>query len=209
MDARPAADEPVAPRVCSRCLAEVDRHADTCWLCEEPLLQPTAPAEQAPDLFSLSTSPYEPEPHRDAGLSFSISSILLLTTLVAIIAALIAAEPWLGVPSAIIMAPILVRTAMVVRQRKAMGRTVSVLQKLALITSSLYVAVIILALACVAGIGLLFAMCAGRGPITGHGGGGDNSTAFIIALIVLAASCWTLIWIFKWIRRRYRDDVNG
>ena len=200
MDSKPTNAE----RYCPHCGAAPRPGAENCWLCEAPLGEPAAAAAQPLDPFGL---PYAVAPHEHAGFSFSISTLLLVMTLVAIVAALIAAEPGLGVSFCILLAPVLVRTAIVVRRRKEAGREVSLGEKVALIGGSFVVVNVILAVVCVAAVGSFCGVCLGLAAATGSERMWPIFMLFSGA-VSLVVSVWLIRQFSKWVAARYRRDVE-
>jgi hypothetical protein len=172
--------------VCPHCQAELERGAPQCWLCEATLGEPAQKSQP--------TS----RPSQSAGFSYSLSTMLLATTLVAICFGLLSIAPGLGIPICILLAPVLVRTVMVVRRREAAGRKVSTSEKAWLIFGSLVVANVILAVVTVAAVGTFCAVCLSAG----------NERAIPVAILIAAGvTIPLLVVLFKWVRTRYRRDI--
>ena len=93
--------------VCPHCQAAVQPDASRCWLCGASLDGSSVAPARSSDAPS----------HR--GASFSLSTMLLITTLIAICCGLLVAAPGLGVIVCVLLAPVLVRTAKVLINRKA------------------------------------------------------------------------------------------
>lgn len=212
---------------CRQCGA-VWTPAAKCWLCGEPS---AAPVEVKEELGEGESEDGEPGPlkraspgespwledeqeraeealgRRGEGFSFSLSTLLLVMTLAAVCFGLLAVAPGLGIPACIILAPVLVRTSMVVRRREAAGLSVSGPQKIGLAISSFLTVSMIIALAAVASVGTFCAVCLGIYSV-----GGDRSAnaasvaAFLAAAIV---SLLTLTAMVRLVRARFRRDVGA
>jgi hypothetical protein len=181
--------------VCPHCQAAVQADATRCWLCEQSLdgLN-VAPAR----------SPGAPS-HR--GASFSLSTMLLITTLIAICCGLLAAAPGLGVIVCVLLAPVLVRTAKVVRRREKAGVRVSSSEKIGLAATSFVVAMV---LATVVGFAAFCCFCA----VCAFAFGADSNEPGLILLgfcvgVVGLLSIWGVVKLVQWSRRRYLRDIEA
>jgi hypothetical protein len=182
-------------RVCPVCGAGVTSEQTTCWLCGAALGAAAPLAVDAPPppaaLF---------EEHRPGSISYSLGTMMLITTMVAVCCGLVVVAPGLGIGVCIVLVPVLVRTSMVVKQREAAGRPVSMGEKIGLAVVSFIVTNVILVVVLVAAVGTFCAVCLGAGseaaiPFALLIGGGAG-----IAVIVLLS---------KWVRSRYRRDIAG
>jgi len=189
-------------KICPHCGAKVLRQARRCWLCGSDVegALPAAP----PPVAKQGKIPAVARPTK-AGFSYSLSTLMLITTLVAVCFGLFSVAPGLGVWICIFLAPVLVRTAMVVRRRKAAGRPVSVGQKFGMILGSLVVAHVILAVVTVSAIGTFCAVCLGIAESTP----GPDEAAIPFAILAAAlAAILLLVLMFRWVRARYRRDIQ-
>lgn len=174
-------------------------HGASCWLCGARMDPP------ASDGARKATQARAAAPQH-LGYSFSLSTMLLITTLFAICCGLIASYPGLGVIVAILLAPVIVRTARVVRRREAAGATVSTAEKLALGATSFAAAAVI---AAVVGCAAFCCLCATCATLFGLGSG--NSEVVMIAFVaaaLAAASVALSAKLIKWSRRRYARDIQ-
>jgi len=182
---------------CPRCGAAIDAARATCWLCGAEL----GPAVAAPRAGAERTAAVAKLPPE---FSYSLSTLLLITTLVAVAFGLLSVAPGLGIIVCILLVPVLVRTAMVVRRREAAGRPVSVGQKFGMILGSLVVAHVILAVVIVSAVGTFCAVCLGiagtRGP--------DDAVIWFAILAAAFATILLLVLMFRWVRARYRRDIQ-
>jgi hypothetical protein len=178
-------------RVCPVCGAGVTSEQTTCWLCGAAL----GPAPLAVD---APPPPLPPEPFEQP-ISFSLGTLMLITTIVAVCCGLIVAAPGLGVLVCIVLAPVMVRTAMVVKAREAAGRTVTLGEKVGLVIVSFVVTNVIMVVVLVAAVGTFCAVCLGAG----------SEAAIPFALLIAGTtSIVVLVLLFKWVRHRYRRDVE-
>src|SRR5688572_10392620 len=94
-----------------------------CWLCG-------AAAESVKGSTHIISEPRAPAVPPRGVVSYSLSTLMLIMTLAAVGCALIVTLPGLGVPVCILLVPVLIRTAMVVRRREEAGRPVSAGEKI-------------------------------------------------------------------------------
>lgn len=180
--------------VCPHCQAVVAPSATRCWLCGGAV-DGSSPAS--------ARSAGVPA-HR--GASFSLSTMLLITTLVAISCGLLAAAPGLGVVACVLLAPVLVRTAMVVRRREAAGARVSASEKVGLAATSFVVAMVLATVVGFAAFCCFCAVCA-----FAFGADGNEPGLMLLSLGVGVAgllSIWGLVKLVQWSRRRYLRDIE-
>jgi hypothetical protein len=185
------------PLACPQCGARLAAGSEVCWLCGAAV----AAAESQPPTTQAAALPAPPAPVvRHAGASFSLGTLFVVMTLVAICCGLFIAAPGLGITVCIVLAPVLVRTAMVVNRREAAGRPVSMAEKAGLIFSSLLVAHVILAVVIVAAVGSFCAVCLSAG------------TEAAIPFAIMAAAIPTILVLMlmvRWVRARYRRAIEG
>ena len=138
--------------MCSHCGAKLEPADTVCWLCLTPLGQPVANPRgakaRAAEVRPLATGNY------------SLASLMMFVTLVAVNLGIITQWPGIGVPMAIISFVIWSRTVNVVRQRATEGVEVSPLQKMLIFMSSFTMTVVVLVLIIVTGGAALGAACA-------------------------------------------------
>ncbi|RIK82676.1 MAG: hypothetical protein DCC67_06915 [Planctomycetota bacterium] len=188
--------------VCAECGAEQrsDRQA-ACWLCGAPTAATAAGARQA-----AAAVPPSPTFADGRGYSFSLSTLLLVVTLAAILCGLMTIYPGVGVIVSILLAPVLVRTAKVVRRREAAGVTVSAAEKVALGVTSFGAAVVI---ATVVGFATFCCFCATCATFFGV----SMNAAELLWLAAGAgfgavAAIFVAVKLVKWSVRRYRRDID-
>src|SRR5262245_23246115 len=115
----PPTDNP--QRLCPECGASCELEAARCWLCHAELTP--AGAEQP-----------TPAPH---GPQFSIATILLVTTLIAVCLGVFRLSPGFGIAMICFAAPALIRTFIVGVQQKRVGQRLSIGDKLTAFAASL------------------------------------------------------------------------
>jgi hypothetical protein len=139
--------------------------------------------------------------------SFSLSTLMLLTTLCAAVLGLAAAAPGLGVFAGLFLMPALVRTLLVVRRREALGERVSAGQKAALTATSFVVAstfawaVAAALFCCFCGVCLLVIGAADTQ-------GSLAITGLVVTTLGIALAAVVIRRLLPWIRRRYRRDAR-
>ena len=178
--------------------SNLSEYENTCWLCGEKMS--TLDGSVPPSIDSVRTAPER--------FSFSLSTLLLLMTLAAVCFGLLAEAPGLGVPMCVLLVPVLIRTAKVVRRREAAGLPVSRTEKISLAATSFGVATVVAAVVAVAAFCSFCGVCLlAASADSSYGGPG----MFLWGLGVCAVAAWT-IWLVvradKWVRRRYQRDIG-
>jgi len=192
-----SAAEQQGERTCIKCGAQQSREMRTCWLCGAlTTLNSHKPR---------AVNPVRPAPDR---FSFSLSTLLLLMTLAAVCFGLLAEAPGLGVPLCVLLVPVLVRTAKVVRRREAAGVTVSRAEKIGLMATSLGVATVVAVVVAVAAFCSFCGVCLLLVSADNSYGGAGTFLWGLGICAVAGLSIWLLKVLDKWIRRRYRRDIG-
>jgi hypothetical protein len=186
-----------AKNACPRCRAENAPQAPRCWLCGIALPasvgRPPALSDRAPALIE------DVEIVPEARATFSLTTLFLLTTLIAVCFGLFAIAPGLGILLAIAAVPAFLRTTLVAYRRGQLGRDISPARKIALFAGSLATTVIMAIVVIVAAIGSFCAICLTAGV----------DTAIPIATIIALATTVGVGGLFVLlIRARYRHDVS-
>lgn len=183
---------------CPKCGAQQPRKLAECWLCGTELTE---------ESFAAGTAdPVRIAPER---FSFSLSTLLLLVTLASVCFGLLVVAPGLGVPMCVLLVPVLVRTAMVVRRREAVGRPVSRAEKISLVVSSLGVASVLAVVVSAAAFAGFCGVCLLIVSADNHYGGSGALVWGLVMCCAAAAAVGATIGVIKWIRQRYRRDVRG
>lgn len=177
---------------CPDCGAQTPLDAQTCWMCGRLLIQLVA----EPPRRAVATSP----------VSFSLATLMLMVTLVAVGLGMFAIWPGLGILYCLAMAPALVRTAVGARRRQLSGQTLGLDRKFQLFATSLAVSVA----AFVAAIVAFFATCFSTCLIYSSAGGRWNGASgeLFAWLSLLAAGGLAIVafgfvfYLFRTSRRR-------
>lgn len=175
---------------CSECSADLAAEADRCWLCG---------ADLSDDSKTVST-PAAVESISPTANTFTLSSLFLLMTLVAVGAGVVAAAPGLGVLFVILATPALIRTVAITSKQKARGAATTPGQKIALFLSSIGLVLLVL-------ISLLTALYSACWTVWGAPAlfSGPGSPKFKLAGVMFGFGVLTLssacsLWFFR--RRR-------
>ena len=183
--------------VCPKCDADQIEATNVCWLCGSSLegvqeFEETARPTRRPERFS-----------------YSLSTLMLIVTLVAVCCGLLIVAPGLAVPMCVLLVPVLVRTTMVVRRREEVGLPVSPTEKVSLVLSSLSVATLLCIVVCSAAFASFCGVCL-LIVSADQRYGGAGMVAWGIGMCAAAAvAVIAMVRIIKWIAARYRRDVQG
>jgi hypothetical protein len=145
-------------------------------------------------------------PRREA-FSYSLSTLMLIVTLAAACFGLLAVLPGLGVIVCILMVPVLIRTAMVVRRREDAGGTVSPAEKVALMATSFAATIVLITV-----VGFAAFCCACTVCVTAFGvlEGEPEALGFVaVAAAGAAIALPVSVMLIKWSRWRFKRDVEG
>lgn len=192
-------------RLCTKCGASNLTAANTCWLC----LQPLAPAPAMPESESASSErPREPAPGR---WTFSLESVFLVITLIAVCLGALSQYPSLGIPMAIFALPALVRTTLVVQRRQG-SRAVPAGTKISLFLGSFVVTAIICIVVCVTAVATFCGVACSILAVSGEGSFRDEASSSravaLGGLAALVACIGLLILLVRWTRTRWRRDIR-
>jgi len=105
------------PTFCPSCGAGTEPDRTHCWLCHAPL--DVVPAQAVPAV------PPDPKLAAANPAQFSIATVLLVTTLVAVLLGVFRLNAGLGVMLLVLAVPALVRTASVARREKRHGQRIT------------------------------------------------------------------------------------
>lgn len=196
-------------RACPHCGAELKSPWTECWLCGAPIRDDDVRPEAA------AISPSRPRSTPRERVSFSLSTLMLVMTLATLACGLIVVAPGLGIVACILIAPVTVRTAMVVNRREAAGGRVSPGEKAMLFFSSFLVTSVIVAVVGVASVGTFCGVCIGGYALLGDTQAfRGESWPLIIAifgipiLTALAVTIPIIRLLARWVRARYRRDTD-
>jgi hypothetical protein len=205
--------EPVKLYPCPRCRNPVRATSDRCGKCGlraklVPAPQKTGTKSKEPE---KTVAPDPVKAQIVDGInpsSFGIASLLLTMTLIAVGLAIFIAAPGLGISMAILALPAFIRTLLVVRKRKILGRPVSTEAKVGLYLGSFGVTLVVTVVTIFASA-LTFCMsCLGGIAVTNGGSGGSETLVMLIAFGFTLAVAGVLMWAFSlWIISRWRRDT--
>ncbi len=192
--------------LCPDCGAQVQPTATACWLCQKPLASQAEIVEA--EIVEPTPPPIIPaweQARRQASpLQFSLESLMLVITLVAVCLGMIVAMPGVGVLVAIVAAPALVRTLIAGFQQRAAGTQMTLSEKALTFLASTGITMAVLAAGGTAFASACFASCLvalGVSSAT-NPRGGFNEDWLIYAVLGFSSlvGLATTIWLF-WLMR--------
>jgi hypothetical protein len=135
-------NDPAHPvRTCTGCGAALSGTVSCCWLCGQ--VQADATAAASP-LAPPAAAALPPPPAAAGPWTFSLSSLMLMMTLIAVCFGLGGVNPGLGIGVAILVTPAALRTAVAATRRRREGRGMTIDEKIAAFAASLGVVVAII-----------------------------------------------------------------
>lgn len=188
-------------RYCPECGAAA-RPADVnCWLCHRPLVVTAELVEAGPPFAGRPAPPKWVNPAQ-----FSLETLMLVITLIAVCLGMIMALPGLGVLVAIVAAPALVRTLVAGYQERSAGTPLTLGEKLLTFLASTGVSLAVIATGWTAFAAACYGSClvawglesAGAGP-PAFGRSGElvlYAMLGVSALIGLGTAGW-LFWVLR------------
>lgn len=184
------------PSVCPDCGAAVKPLDATCWLCRRSLV---VEAE-------VVGSPARP---RANPAQFSLETLMLVITLIAVCLGMIMALPGVGILVAIVAAPALVRTLVAGYQDRAAGTPMTLSEKLLTFAASTGVALAVLAAGSTAFAAACFGSCmVAMGFLEGPGrltGASEELVVYSLIGFSVLVGLGTAGWLF-WILRPRRSS---
>jgi hypothetical protein len=197
-------------RQCPACGAELLARATRCWLCRADLTP-------AVDGAGQSSAPAAPPPTapRARGGGFSLASLMLFITLAAVVMGVSSLASGIGIPMGIVLLVVWLRTTAVVKFRVAHGKTVTRAENFHLFLASFGATLGLLAVTCIAGCAAFVAACfacVGTWSLLGADRvtGAEMVVAWLVfAIVISVIAIPVLVWIAKFIRRRWRRDVGS
>lgn len=172
---------------CRECGAECHFDAARCWLCGASNPGAAHPSESISAGASTATT-------------FSLTSLFMVMTLVAVGAGVFAAAPGLGIIFAILATPALIRTVVITAKQKSRGVAATPGQKVVRFLGSVGVVLLVLISIGVALLTACLTACAG------YALGGKNGLGIGTAIggaAGLALIGWLLWLIWRWQRKAY------
>ncbi|MCY2994350.1 MAG: hypothetical protein NTY19_41735 [Planctomycetota bacterium] len=186
---------------CRECGAPLKLDQAQCWLCQSKPVATTANKAGAG----------RPVDSR-AAYQYSLSSLLLIMTLIAILCSIFNMHPGLGIAGAIFAVPALVRTCLVASGRRARGQTLTPGGKVSVFLLTLAMIVTVLV---AAGAAFFFTCLAtlviGNFKPVGTGSGANSAgntlllAGFTLSLVVALAIGISLTWLFWKLSHRKRN----
>ena len=179
-----SSSSPDSPR-CPECGAASPCRSDRCWLCGAAL-----PVEAGSPGTTATTAA------EAVAKTFSLSSLFLVMTLVAVGAGVFAAAPGLGILFVILATPALVRTMVVTSRQKTSGIATTPSQKIAAFLGSVGVVLLVILSIGVALFTACWTACAGGAVMSAAGQQATIAGAVAGGIVGLALSGWVLrlIW---------------
>jgi len=191
---------------CPDCGADVAAEAPTCWLCFADL---SATAAER-----IAASPAPPPIPTAGAHTFSLDTLFLVMTLVAVCAGIVAAAPEALVFVVLIVVPAVVRTLGKTRQRVKSGEELTASAKIGAFFGSLMLAALTWAAAMVAFFGACWAACGAAALVGAAGPYGGNALTFgfiiggIVGLVVFV-SLYRLLWPGRRRKKAKGSKVGG
>jgi hypothetical protein len=170
-----------SPAHCPECGAELSGGQGMCWLCQRKRC--------AEDV----NNPYaSPQPTENIDWQFSIATLFLVTTLIAVCLGLFQLAPGLGILLGVFAAPALWRTAIDVAKHKQRGFPLGAVGKVA----SFLVSLVLVVTVTVAATTAAFTVCAVG--VTGTAALGQEASGLLlfIAPAGLATGLMVFLWLF-------------
>ncbi len=176
---------------CPDCGALLKRGEIKCWLCGR---------EQQPD-GSEPSSPFAVAPRKTAG-QFSLATVFLIITLIAVCLGTLRLAPGVGVLLMIVAAPALIRTCVVVAKEKRGGHSLSIGEKLVAFFASSFIIILV----GVAGFIAFQIACWGScAVVAGIPQQTENESPFIVGVSTgCIAGLGTILWLIwkTWPRKK-------
>ncbi len=199
-----AAPEPTTsvPSRCPECGADVGPQDAACWLCRRPLASGDIITAE---VFEPAAPPIVPAwvaAQRTANpAQFSLESLMLVITLVAVCLGMLVAAPGLGVLVSVVAAPALIRTLIAGYRERAAGGKLTLGEKLIAFLASTGITIAVLSAGATAFAAACFASCMVVLGVSSGGGGGPQESLIYAAfgfstLVALAVTIW-LFWLLR------------
>ena len=144
---------------CARCGAQLKEASTSCWLCHHPV---TEGIEFVSDHVQM--------PTHVGGPTFSIMSLLLMMTMVAVILGVFIVAPGLGVLLGVLFLPAFIRTVVIAGRHKVLGQRLDGGQKFSVFMAALAGVIVAGVAAVVAFFGTCGISCLGYAASNGRSG---------------------------------------
>lgn len=183
--------------ICPNCNAANPAGSEMCRRCDLPL----PPPSERQDAGSRREAVRRMKPDPAHASQYSLSSLLIGLTVLAIIFGIAGRAPGLGIAIAFCCLPAFIRTARLIRRREQLGRTTSTAQKVFSFVGSIVFAWIASAVVLIASFGTFCTIC-----ITGLGVGGP--IILISAAVAIVATIGVAM-VLRWFSSsRWDRDVD-
>ena len=180
---------------CPNCGAARQAQESACWLCGFEEQKETVP-------------PWKPVPraipHNEG--TFTITSMMLVITLIAICLGMGAVAPGLGILLGMLSLPAFIRTTLVVSRRQAAGRTIDSSSKVSLFLASLGTVIVAGIAAFVVFFGTCIAACFGAMALEQKGAGFGGGLFFVMLIIGGCLGMASGIFVMWSIWRRSKEE---
>ncbi|MCI0360692.1 MAG: hypothetical protein L0211_19620 [Planctomycetaceae bacterium] len=187
---------------CPECGAEVKPLDARCWLCHRSLIAEAEVVESDTPL------PSRPVPPRRANAAqFSLETLMLVITLIAVCLGIIMAAPGYGIVVAMVAAPALVRTLMAGHQERKAGKPLALGEKVLTFIASTGVALAVLVTGGTAFAAACMGSCfvaAGLGDVYPGAGWNNDLVAYFLLGVSGLVGLGTAGWMF-WVLRPRRN----
>ena len=197
---------PRAPLRCPDCGADLRPQDASCWLCRRVL----APADiVTAEVIELAAPPIVPQwvqARRANPTQFSLETLMLVVTLVAVCLGMLAAAPGLGILASVVAAPALIRTLIAGYQERAAGSPLSLGEKVIAFLASTGVTIAVLSAGATAFLAACFASClvvigiSNVGQAPGAAVINDDLLIYVALGFSILVGLATTIWLF-WLLR--------
>jgi hypothetical protein len=176
---------------CPHCGAEVQTPGGPCWLCRQKASQ------AGPNPYTINpdaTNPYAtPRPIGDNVAQFSLASLFLVMTLVAVCLGVIMIAPGLGILFAFITTPAFIRTMVAASRGRQIGAPLSPLEKTGIFLISWF----IMCAVGIASVVAFMAVCVAGALITEGAGARLEIILTVGVLGGLAAAIPLTVWLLR------------
>ena len=183
--------------ICPNCNTANPAGSEICRRCDLPLPAPNERQDAASRRDAVKRIKHDPS----HATQYSLSSLLIGLTILAIIFGIAGRAPGLGIAIAFCCLPAFIRTARLIRRREQLGRTTSTAQKVVSFVGSIVFAWITAAVVLIASFGTFCTIC-----LTGAGAGGP---IILISAVVAIVATIGVAMVLRWFSNsRWDRDVD-
>ena len=133
-------DSPICDEYCIRCGTRLVPESTTCWLCYSEVESQTDKSGAAGEGATPKTARVDAKPERLG--SYSLASLMMFVTLVAVVCGTLTIAPGLGILLAIVAALAFVRTAILVHRHSVVGHHPSAVERAILFAGSMAIVIV-------------------------------------------------------------------